>query len=106
MMQYAIIEVSGKQVWIEPGKFYDVHYINGEPGDIVRLNRVLLLKNDKEVRIGNPCIHSAYANAQIVTHLKCKKITVFKMKSKKNNKLKQGHRQRITRLLIQEIINI
>nr|AOM64594.1 ribosomal protein L21 [Riquetophycus sp.] len=103
-MVYAIIETSGKQIWIEPGKFYDVNYINGEPGDMVKLYRVLLFKNEEQITIGKPCINSIYVKAQILKHFKGKKITVFKMKSKKSSKVKQGHRQKLTRLLVKEII--
>nr|QJH88199.1 ribosomal protein L21 [Pterocladia lucida] len=102
-MAYAIIEASGKQLWIETGKFYDINYINGEPGDIIQFNRVLLKNKKGKIEIGQPCIHSAHIKAEILKHLKGKKVTVFKMKSKKNSRTKQGHRQKLTRLLIKEI---
>ena len=103
-MTYAIIEVSGKQLRIETGKFYDVNYIKGEPGDIVNLKRILLINKTGTITLGYPCIPSKYIKAKILKHFKHKKITVFKMKSKKNNKIKRGHRQELTRLLIQEIL--
>nr|YP_009773971.1 50S ribosomal protein L21 [Caulacanthus okamurae]QIZ74588.1 50S ribosomal protein L21 [Caulacanthus okamurae] len=103
-MEYAIIEASGKQIWVEPGKFYDLNYIEGEPGDVVRLNRVLLLNQKGKINIGNPCLCSISLQAKIVKHLHSKKLTVFKVKPKKNNKSKQGHRQKLTRLLIEKII--
>ena len=103
-MLYAIVEASGRQIWVEPGKFYDVNHINGEPGDIVNLKRILLINKDHDVIIGSPCIKHAYIQAKILKHLQNKKITVFKMKSKKNHKMKKGHRQKLTRLLIQHIL--
>ena len=102
-MTYAIIETSGKQLWIEEGKFYDLNYIPGEPGDLVKLNKILLANQEGNINIGYPCIKSATIKAKILKHIKSKKITVFKIKPKKNNKLKQGHRQKLTRLLIEKI---
>nr|QCI06235.1 ribosomal protein L21 [Dicranema revolutum] len=103
-MTYAIIEASGKQIWIEPGKFYDLNHIPGEPGDLIHLNRVLLINKKGIQYIGTPCLKSIKIQAKILRHVKHKKITVFKIKPKKNNKSKQGHRQKLTRLLIQKII--
>nr|YP_010952323.1 ribosomal protein L21 [Gloiopeltis furcata]WMP13992.1 ribosomal protein L21 [Gloiopeltis furcata] len=102
-MTYAIIEANGKQIYIQEGKFYDLNYIDGDPGDLVNLNRVLLLKQKDNVQIGTPCLDSVTVKAKILKHLRGKKITVFKMKPKKNTRSKQGHRQKLTRLLIQQI---
>jgi len=104
-MAYAIVEASGKQIFVHPGKFYDLNYIKGEPGDIVYLKRVLFINRDGTVKIGNPCLDSSKVQAKILKHLRGRKITVFKMKPKKNTRSKKGHRQNLTRLLIQEIIN-
>ena len=104
-MKYAIIETSGKQLWIEPGKFYDVNHIDGEPGDTVHFNRVLFMKKEDTINIGKPCLNFTQIKGKILKHLKGKKIIVFKMKAKKNNRTKQGHRQKLTRVLIEEIIN-
>nr|YP_009293924.1 ribosomal protein L21 [Ahnfeltia plicata]AOM65612.1 ribosomal protein L21 [Ahnfeltia plicata]UAT97256.1 ribosomal protein L21 [Ahnfeltia plicata]UAT97461.1 ribosomal protein L21 [Ahnfeltia plicata] len=102
-MTYAIIEASGRQLWVEPGRFYDINKISGEPGDIVRLKRILMLNRDDKVQIGHPCLANIIVEAKILKHLRGRKVTVFKMKPKKNTKSKQGHRQDLTRLLIQRI---
>nr|YP_010196273.1 ribosomal protein L21 [Gracilaria cearensis]UAD83670.1 ribosomal protein L21 [Gracilaria cearensis] len=102
-MVYAIIETDGKQIWIEPGKYYDVNYIPGEPGDYIRFNKVLVLKQENSIHLGKPCVQSAVIKAKILKHIKGKKITVFKAKSKKNCRKKQGHRQQLTRLLIEKV---
>ena len=104
-MTYAIIEASGKQLWIEPGRFYDINYIAGEPGDTVIFNRVLLIKENDKIEIGQPCIESRKVKAKILKHIRGTKTIIFKMKQKKNKKTKQGHRQKLTRLLIQNINN-
>nr|YP_009295565.1 ribosomal protein L21 [Mastocarpus papillatus]AOL58049.1 ribosomal protein L21 [Mastocarpus papillatus] len=102
-MTYAIIDAGGKQIWIQAGRFYDLNYIKGEPGDVINLNRVLLINQEGNIRIGTPCIKSITIQAKILKHLKSKKITILKMKPKKNYRRKQGHRQQLTRLLIQDI---
>lgn len=103
-MKYAIIEASGKQIWIEVGKFYDFNYIPGEPGDLIKLKRVLIFNKEGNVKIGNPCLDNVVIKAKILRHTKGKKIRVFKVKPKKNNKSRQGHRQKLTRLFIKEIV--
>nr|YP_009243935.1 ribosomal protein L21 [Sporolithon durum]AMK96177.1 ribosomal protein L21 [Sporolithon durum] len=102
-MTYAIIEISGRQLWVTSGSFYDVYKIQGQPGDIIMLNKILLVSRDNNTEIGYPCIENFKIKAKILKHLKSRKITIFKMKPKKNSKSKKGHRQELTRLLIQEI---
>ena len=103
-MSYAIIDAGGQQVWMESGKFYDLNYIPSQPGDIISLNRVLLLSSDNHIQIGNPCLSSSYVKLKVLKHLRGRKIIVFKMKPKKNIRIKKGHRQKLTRVLVQEII--
>nr|YP_010904184.1 ribosomal protein L21 [Catenella fusiformis]WCH57435.1 ribosomal protein L21 [Catenella fusiformis] len=102
-MKYAIIEASGKQIWIKAGRFYDFNYIPGEPGDLIKLKRVLIFNEEGNVKIGHPCLNDITVKARILRHIKGKKITILKAKPKKNNKSKRGHRQKLTRLLIEEI---
>lgn len=102
-MTYAIIEISGRQFWVQSGNFYDVNKIHAQPGETVILNKVLLLNKSDNITLGFPCIDGVSVKAKVLKHLKGRKVTVFKMKSKKNVRSKQGHRQYLTRLLIQEI---
>lgn len=102
-MVYAVIQIGGRQLWVQPGKFYDVNKLQAYPGQTIVLNRVLLLNKNGDIRIGTPCIYKMNIKAKVLRHLKSKKITVFKMKPKKNIRSKRGHRQKLTRLLIQEI---
>ena len=102
-MIYAVVELSGKQVWVESGKFYDVNKLSASPGQTIFLNKVLLLNKDGKAVIGNPCIKHCVIKAKVLRHFRGKKITVFKMKSKKNMCSKRGFRQNITRLLIEKI---
>lgn len=103
-MIYAIVDISGHQLLMEPGKFYDVNYISANPGDIINLNRVLFLSISEVFSIGMPCLDNVIIKAKILKHVQGRKLTVFKTKPKKNMRLKKGHRQKLTRLLVQEII--
>lgn len=102
-MVYAIIELGGQQLWVESGKFYDVKKLDASPGQTVFLNKVLLLNKESISFIGDPCVQNYHVRAKVLKHLKSKKITVFKMKSKKNLRSKRGYRQDVTRLLIEKI---
>ena len=102
-MTYAIVEIGGRQFWVQSGNFYDVNRIHAKPGKTIILNKVLFLNKKGNIFIGSPCIQNVSIKAKVLKHLKGRKITVFKMKPKKNMKSKQGHRQELTRVLIQEI---
>ena len=104
-MVYAVVELSGNQVIIEPGKFYDVNYVQANPGDIINLNRVLLVAKSGNFSLGYPCLTNIVVQAKILRHLRGKKITVFKVKPKKNSRVKKGHRQKLTRILIEKILS-
>jgi large subunit ribosomal protein L21 len=102
-MKYAIIEISGRQFWIETGKYYDFNRIPTQLGKEITLNRVLLLNNEENLLIGQPYLNSVTIKGKILEHLRGKKTIVYKMKPKKKTRKKQGHRQDLTRVLIEEI---
>ena len=103
-MKYAIVEISGRQFWIETGKYYDFNRIPTDLGKQITLNRVLLLNNDGDVRVGKPYLDSVTIKGKILEHLRSKKTIVYKMRPKKKTRKKQGHRQELTRVLIEDII--
>lgn len=102
-MKYAIVEISGRQFWIETGKYYDFNRIPTELGKQITLNRVLLLNNEGNVLIGQPYLDSVKIKGKILEHLRGKKTIVYKMRPKKKTRKKQGHRQELTRVLIEDI---
>nr|YP_009295202.1 ribosomal protein L21 [Dasya binghamiae]AOH77214.1 ribosomal protein L21 [Dasya binghamiae] len=104
MINYAIVEAGGKQLWVETGKFYDLNYIPGNPGDLIYLNRVLFIYKNNLFKIGMPCLKSSCVKTKILKHIRGRKLIVFKIKPKKNDRCKKGHRQQLTRLLVEEII--
>ena len=103
-MKYAIVEISGRQFWIEKGKYYDFNRIPTELGKEISLNRVLLLNDGGDVRIGKPYLEDVQIKGKILEHLRGKKTIVYKMRPKKKTRRKQGHRQEITRVLIEDIL--
>ena len=102
-MKYAIVEISGRQFWIESGKYYDLNRIPTELGKEITLNRVLLLNNDGEILIGKPYLESVKIKGKVLEHLRGRKTIVYKMRPKKKTRKKQGHRQELTRVLIEDI---
>ena len=102
-MKYAIVEISGRQFWIETGKYYDLNRIPTELGKEIILNRVLLLNNNGEILIGKPYLKNIKIKGKILEHLRGRKKTIYKMRPKKKTRKKQGHRQELTRVLIEEI---
>ena len=103
-MKYAIVEISGRQFWIEKGKYYDFNRIPTELGKEISLNRILLLNNEGDVQIGKPYLENVQIKGKILEHLRGKKTIVYKMRPKKKTRRKQGHRQEITRVLIEDIV--
>nr|YP_010516890.1 ribosomal protein L21 [Haslea pseudostrearia]UXN44672.1 ribosomal protein L21 [Haslea pseudostrearia] len=103
-MKYAIVEISGRQFWIETGKYYDFNRIPIELGKQITLNRILLLNNDGEVLIGKPYVNSVIIKGKILEHLRGQKTIIYKMRPKKKTRRKQGHRQELTRVLIEDIL--
>src|SRR3954451_20022598 len=99
---YAIIETGGKQVRVEEGQAIYIEKLNAEAGETVTFDKVLFVGGDN-VKVGAPLVEGATVTAKVVKQGRGKKITVFKYKSKKNYRRKQGHRQPYTKLLIEEI---
>ncbi|WP_421656801.1 50S ribosomal protein L21 [Leptothermofonsia sp. ETS-13] len=103
MTSYAIIEAGGKQLRVEPGRFYDVNRIAAEPDSQITLDKVLFVQNDGTTSVGQPLVEGATVEATVMRHLRGTKVIVYKMRPKKKTRKKQGHRQELTRLMINSI---
>lgn len=103
-MAYAIIETGGKQLRVEPGRFYDVERLPVEPDETISLEQVLLVQDGGNVSIGQPLVEGATVEVTVMQHLRGRKIVVYKMRTKKKTRKKQGHRQELTRLMVNSII--
>jgi large subunit ribosomal protein L21 len=102
-MTYAIIETGGKQLKVEPGRFYDIELLSAQPDDKITIDKVLLVQHNGEVTIGQPLVTGAKVEGTVMRHLRGRKVLVYKMKPKKKTRKKRGHRQEITRLMIDSI---
>jgi len=102
-MTYAIIATGGKQLRVEPGRFYDVERLPLEPDATLSLDQVLLVRDGDSLAIGQPLVQGASVEATVMGHLRARKIIVYKMQPKKKTRKKQGHRQNLTRVMINSI---
>lgn len=100
---YAIVELGGKQVKVEKDKFVYTNRIDKEVGASFDINEVLLVDNNGKVQIGAPVVNGASVTAKVLEHKKDDKIRVFKFKRRKDYRRTQGHRQQLTKLLIEKI---
>jgi len=96
-MKYAIVEISGRQFWIEEGKYYDFNRIPTELGKQITLNRVLLLHDGDNLLIGKPYLQSVKIKGKILEHFRDKKIIVYKMRPKKKTRKKTRSSSRINK---------
>jgi large subunit ribosomal protein L21 len=101
---YAIVDIAGQQFKVKKDQKIFVHRLEGEVGNQVDFERVLLIDNDKKVSVGAPVIEGAMVSAKILEHLKGDKVIVFKKKRRKGYRVKNGHRQYLTQILIEEIV--
>ena len=102
-MAYAIIAAGGTQLRVEPGRFYDINRLPAEPDEQITIDNVLLVENEGEASIGQPLVEGATVSGTVVSHLRGKKVIVYKMQPKKKTRKKQGHRQELTRVMIDSI---
>ena len=97
---YAIVEIAGQQFKVEKDQQIFVHRLDNEEGSKVDFDKVLLLDDAGTVNVGAPVITGAKVTAKVLEHLKGDKVIVFKKKRRKGYKVKNGHRQYLTKLEI------
>ncbi|MDY7012158.1 MAG: 50S ribosomal protein L21 [Cyanobacteriota bacterium] len=102
-MSYAIVEAGGVQLRVEPGRFYDLNHLHAEVDEKYTIDKVLLINHDGEITVGQPLIAEARVEGTILSHWRGRKVIVYKMQPKKKTRKKRGHRQELTRLMIDSI---
>ena len=100
---FAVVEVAGKQFKVMPKDRVEVPSLEEKPGTKIRLDRVLLVGDDKKVVVGHPLVAGAMVEATIGDHGKDPKVIVFKKKRRKGYRVKRGHRQGYTQIEITSI---
>ncbi len=100
---YAIVRTGGKQYQVASGDQLRVEKLEGNVGDTVDLDDVLMVVDGADVKIGKPVLEGAKVVAKIAEQGKAKKVIIFKKKRRKGYRLKKGHRQNYTALQIEQI---
>jgi large subunit ribosomal protein L21 len=98
------VKSGARQYRANVGDTVRVEKLSVEPGEQIELNEVLLVVDDEEVKIGQPTVEGATVLATVVAQEKGPKITVFKYRPRKRYQRHAGHRQRYTRLRVDEIV--
>ena len=100
---YAIVEASGTQIWLQPNRYYDLDRIAADVDATIKLDSVLLVKDAKGTTLGQPYVKDASVELKVMAHRRGQKIIVYKMRPKKKTRRKNGHRQELTRVMVQSI---
>jgi large subunit ribosomal protein L21 len=101
----AVVEILGNQFKVKVGEEIKIPKIDKKVGSSITFDKVLLLDNDGDVKIGNPSIPNAEVHSTVIKHEKDKKVLVFKMKRRKGYRVKKGHRQQYTLIRIDNIVS-
>ena len=100
---FAVIESGGKQHTVSEGDSLKIELISGEEGSTIDFDKVLMISDGQNSKIGSPYLENAKVTAKLISHGKHEKIKVFKMKRRKDYRKKQGHRQNLTKVKIESI---
>jgi len=100
---FAVVTIAGQQFKVSSGDEIFVHQLQGEEGDKVSFDDVLLVSGDSGTTVGTPLVSGSSVSATIIGHQKGDKVTVFKKKRRKGYKVKNGHRQSFTKIKIDSI---
>ena len=100
---YAIVEIAGQQFKVNKDQKIFVHRQDGEVGDKLTFDKIYLIDNENDIKVGAPVVDGALINASIVSHVRGDKVLVFKKKRRKSYQKMSGHRQDFTQLLIEDI---
>ena len=100
---YAIAEIAGKQIILEPGKKVDVPKLKDfDEGNEYIADKILYLREGDDVKIGEPYLEDTEIKTKVLEHTKDKKVIVFKKKRRKRYKVKKGHRQQYTIIEVED----
>ena len=100
---YAVIKSGGKQHKVSEGEEILLEKISLDEGEFIEFSEVLAVNKDGNLNVGKPLLEGAVVKGKVLNHLKTKKITVIKMKRRKDYRKKQGHRQNLTKVKIESI---
>ncbi len=100
---FAVIESGGKQHTVSEGDNLKIELLSGEEGSTLEFDKVLMISDGKNSKIGSPYVENAKVTAKLISHGKHDKIKVFKMKRRKDYRRTYGHRQSFSQVQIESI---
>jgi large subunit ribosomal protein L21 len=100
---YAIVDIHGKQFRVAKDLILKVPFISEEVGKSVDFEKIMMVMDEKKIKVGQPLVKGAKVSAKILEHGREKKVTVFKKKRRKGYQVKNGHRQNFTKIQIEKI---
>lgn len=100
---FALVEIGGHQFKVSTNQEIFVYKLDGNAGDKVTFDKVLLVSNEGNTTVGTPTVSGTTVSATIVEQLKDDKVLVFKKKRRKGYKVKNGFRQSLTKIKIDSI---
>ena len=100
---YAIVEASGQQFWLQPNRYYDLDRLAVDVDGTLTIDNVLLVNDGKATTLGQPYVKGATVQLKVMAHRRGQKIIVYKMRPKKKTRRKNGHRQELTRVMVESI---
>jgi large subunit ribosomal protein L21 len=100
---YAVVDIAGKQFKVEKDQYLYAPLMDAEAGATVKFDKVLLIDSNGSVQVGSPLIKGASISGKVVEHVKDGKVIIFKKKRRKGYALKNGHRQKFTKVQIESI---
>ncbi len=100
---YAIVEIAGQQFKVEENRYIFVHRLSEEAGSAVEFDNVMLIDNDGDIQVGAPKVEGAVVKGKVLEHVKGDKVVVFKKKRRKGYKVRNGHRQQFSKVMIESI---
>jgi len=101
---YAIVDIAGQQFKVEKDQKLYVHRLEVEEGKKVSFDKVLLIDSGSKVSVGDPVVKGATIDAKVISHMKADKVLVFKKKRRKGYQKLNGHRQYMTQIQIEGIL--
>lgn len=103
---YAVFISGGKQYRVKKNQIIQLEKLHNPPGTIIEFDKIMMISNEKEVKIGNPFLFGSKIKAHIENHGRLKKIKIIKFNRRKHYKKQQGHRQYFTKVKILDINSI
>ena len=100
---FAIVEIAGQQFKVAKDQKVFVHRLDAKTGDKVSFDQVFMMADSDKITVGAPAVANASVEAKVVRHLKDDKVIVFKKKRRKGYRVKNGHRQSLTEIVIESV---